>query len=285
MLYSVNQEIENMINILESTLKSTINGKCAIALAGSYAKGNADKSSDIDFFMFVENPKSYEERVKIIQSIADKDKPVWVSESFDESAWGGTMDFFYQGIPVETTVRTIERMDAVINDCMEGKFEIIPALWTTNGYYTYIYLSEISFIKPIDDPHGIIDGYKDKIKVYPKKLQTAILDCFFDRSNMWLDNFHYISAIEREDIMFTGSIVKATVLDMVQIVFALNEAYFCGDKKLELQLSKLSYCPHKLLQNVEFLMSAPKDKNKLAEQRELLIAIRDRLQYKISEIE
>lgn len=281
----MNQEIKNMIETLKNTLKTTINGKCAIALAGSYAKGNADKNSDIDFFMFVEDPKSYEERVEIIKKIADKDKPIWVSESFQESAWGGTMDFYYKGVPVETTVRTIDRMESVLNDCIDGNFEIIPALWTTNGYYTYIYLSEISFIKAIDDDYGIIEGYKQMIILYPQKLKNAILECFFDRANMWLDNFHYISAIEREDVLFTGSIVKSTVLDMVQVIFALNEVYFTGDKKLEQQLSKLPYCPHKLLDNVEFLMSSPKDKEKLALQRELLISIRDRLQYKISEIE
>lgn len=281
----MNTEIKAMIDTLTEALRQTVDGRYAIALAGSFAKGNADKGSDIDFFMFVENPKSYEERVKIIQSIADKDKPVWVSESFEESAWGGTMDFFYQGIPVETTVRTLSQMNQVLDDCLKGKFEVIPALWTTNGYYTYIYLSELSFIKPIDDPDGILVEYQKKISPYPKKLQQSIVKTFFDRSNMWLDNFHYISAIEREDIMFTGSIVKATVLDMVQVIFALNEAYFVGDKKLELQLSHLNYCPHKLSENIEFLMSAPKDKGKLKLQRDLLIAIRDRLQYKISEIE
>ncbi len=279
------QDVKQIIEALTNTLKTTVNGKYAIALAGSYAKGVADKNSDIDFFMFVENPKSYEERVEIIKSIADKDKPMWVSRRFDESAWGGSMDFSYQGIPVETTVRTIERMDKVIDECIDGKFEIIPALWTTNGYYTYIYLSEISFIKAIDDPYSIISNYKQKLNCYPQKLKKAIVDCFFDRSCMWLDNFHYLSAIEREDIMFTGGIVKNTVLDMVQVIFALNEVYFTGDKKLEIQLSNLEYCPHKLSDNVEFLMSAPKDKEKLSQQRELLVAIRDRLQYKISEME
>lgn len=79
---------------------------------------------------------------------------------------------------------------------------------------------------------------------------------------MWLDSFHYESAIDREDIMFTGSIVKNTVLDMVQVIYALNEAYFAGDKKLEKQLAKLDYCPGLLLSNVELLFSAPKDKEK-----------------------
>ncbi|WMJ22302.1 nucleotidyltransferase domain-containing protein [Paludicola sp. MB14-C6] len=277
--------VKPIIQKLTQTLKSTVNGRYAIALAGSYAKGVADKSSDIDFFMFVENPKLYEDRVSIIKGIADDNMPVYVSADFNDGAWGGSMDFFYQGIPVETTVRYIDKMDSVIADCLKGEFEIIPALWTTNGYYTYIYLSEVDFIHPIDDPYGIITSYKEKIRSYPKVLKNAIIHRFFDRSNMWLDNFHYKSAIEREDIMFTGSIVKNTVLDMVQVVFALNETYFTGDKKLEKQLSKLDYCPHKLLDNVEFLMSAPKDKEKLAEQRDILIAIRDRLQYKISEIE
>ena len=143
-------------------------------------------------------------------------------------------------------------------------------MWTTNGYYTYIYLAEASFIKPVDDPYSVIAGYNEKARVYPKKLKESIINEFLGRSAMWLDSFHYESAIEREDIMFIGSIVKNTVLDMVQVIYALNEVYFTGDKKLEKQLSKLDYCPKLLLSNVELLFSAPKDKEKLKSQREIL---------------
>jgi len=278
-------KLQPIINELVEMLKTTVDGKYAIALAGSYAKGIADKNSDIDFFMFIEKAKSYEERLAIVREFADKNMPFYVSKGFDDGAWGGSMDFFYKGIPVETTVRFTENVDKIIADCLEGKFEILPALWTTNGYYTYIYLSEIDFITPIEDNFGIIDGYKNQLESYPKKLQASILKEFFARSNMWIDSFHYKSAIKREDILFTAGIVKNTVYDMVQIIFALNEEYFTGDKKLEYQLSRLEYCPHKLLDNLEFLMYAPKDAEKLEEQRNLLVAIRDRLQYKIAQIE
>lgn len=276
------ETIKSILEELTEILKQMCDGKYAMALAGSHAKGSADNGSDIDIFMYVENEKQYEQRQEIIKTIADKNMPMWVSENLDEP-WGGNMDFYYKNVPVEVTLRKISTTDSDIQNSIEGNIEIIPALWTTNGFYSYICLSEIDFIKIIDDPYDIIKNYKSQISVYPPKLKEAILEQFFDRCNAWLDNFHYKSAIEREDIFFTGSIVKSTVLDMIQVIFAINEKYFTGDKKLEWQLNKLPYCPHKLSQNIEFLMSAPKNKEKLEQQRDLLIQIRDRLQYKINE--
>ena len=159
----IRQKIDELIGIL----KQTAEGKCAIALAGAHAKGTADASSDIDFYIFAEQAKPFEERKRLIRSAADAGTEPWVDVSFDATPWGGTMDFMYKGTPVETTARTLSRMDRAVEDCLNGKFEIIPATWTSNGYYTFIYLCELSFIKPVWDPDGILSAYQEKTADYP----------------------------------------------------------------------------------------------------------------------
>ena len=42
---AIQKKIDNLVEVL----KQTIEGKCAIALAGAHAKGTADASSAIDF--------------------------------------------------------------------------------------------------------------------------------------------------------------------------------------------------------------------------------------------
>lgn len=265
----INKEFKTKITRIVDMLKSTVKGECALALAGAHAKGMADIDSDIDIFMFVDELKPFEERYGIIKEFSDVGRAQWVSETLDYP-WGGSMDFYLEGTPVEVTVRTISQIERRITECLNGQFEIIPQTWTSNGYYTYIYLSEISFIKPVYDPKGLISNYQNKIKTYPPKLKKAIIDCFFARANTWINNFHYSSAIRRMDLLFTSPIVLHTILDIIQVVFALNEEYYIGDKKLEATLSKLPYCPKELLENIEFLLSASCCTERLQEQYNIL---------------
>lgn len=280
----IKTENNEMIEKITDILKSTVNGKCGIALAGAHAKGTADTQSDLDFFMFLENPKSYEERLQVIQSSADRGTSPWVSYDFESEPWGGTMDFQFEGTPVETTVRTLSLMERRLSECLEGKFEILPATWTSNGYYTFTFLCELSFLRPVWDPYGIIASYQKKAKYYPEKLKASVIRCFYNRANTWLDSFHYQSAIERKDLLFTSPIVLHTVLDIIQVIFACNETYFTGDKKLEAALAKLPYCPKLLTDNIEFLLSSPRDTGLLEKQKVILKSIRDELSEKIRPI-
>lgn len=75
----VRQKIDELIGLL----KQTAEGKCAIALAGAHAKGTADASSDIDFYIFAEQAKPFEERKRLIRSAADEGTEPWVDVSFD----------------------------------------------------------------------------------------------------------------------------------------------------------------------------------------------------------
>ncbi len=263
---SVQKKIDDLIEIL----KKTTRGSCAIALAGAHAKGAADAASDIDFFVYAENARPLEERRAIIAAAADPGTGFWVDESFDVNPWGGSMDFQYRGTPVECTARTLAYTGKIVEDCLNGRFEIIPAIWTSNGYYTFIHLCELSFVKPVYDPEGILAALQEKARVYPEALRRSILDTFLGRSATWLWNFHYDSAIRRQDLLFCGPIVQHTLLDLVQVIFALNRQYFTGDKKLEKALKEMEYCPPRLLDNLEFLMSTPRDSVLLDNQRQLL---------------
>lgn len=255
---------------IAAVLRTVLTGRYALALAGSYAKGTADEGSDLDFFLFLENPKPYEERKQIIESIADTGCGMWVSPDLKDGPWGGGMDFRFRGTPVEVTVRWIDSMEESLSRALKGELEVLPAAWTTHGYYTYVCLSEVNFIQPVEDPYGILAGWKVRAAEYPPLLRRAILSEFMGRSGMWLDNFHYDSAIERADIWFAGPIVTATLLDMVQVVLALNGVFYTGDKKLEKQLAALRFCPPELREQAEFLLSAPRDPQKLREQRQIL---------------
>lgn len=275
--------MDRKIQTLVELLKETTEGKCAIALAGAHAKGRADAASDIDLYVFAERAKPRAQRLELIRSIADPGTTPWVDD-FDAAPWGGGMDFRYQGTPVEVAGRTLARMDQMVEDCLAGKFEIIPATWTSNGYYTFIYLCELSFIKPVWDPDGVLAAYQQKAAVYPEPLRRAILETFMGRAGTWIGNFHYESAVRRGDVLFTAPIVLHTVMDMVQVVFALNRVYFTGDKKLEAALAGMPYCPDALRPGqLDVLLTTPRDTAHLERQRQLLAQAWDELSRRVQE--
>ncbi|MCL2361070.1 MAG: DUF4037 domain-containing protein [Defluviitaleaceae bacterium] len=270
-----------MINEIIEMYKKMSIGPCAIALAGAHAKGVSDEHSDLDYYLLVDEVLPYEELQALLLTVADKDAPWYITPDFDMTVYGGVIDFRYKGTPVETTVHTVARVKQRVEESLEGRFEIFPEIWTIGGYYTYVYLSELDFIKPIWDPDGVLAAYKEQIKVYPEKLRKSIIECFMDRAGIWLDNFHYESAIARKDFIYTGPIVIQTVLNMAQVIFAINKVYFTGDKKIGAALEKLPYCPALLLENLESLFSAPADVEILQKQRLILRQVRDELQRKI----
>jgi len=277
----MDENLRQKIDALVQVVRRTADGRCAVALAGAHAKGTADAGSDIDIFLYAERARPLEERRRIIAEAADPGTTPCLDADFEATPWGGAMDFQFGGTPVEVAARTLALTDRRVQEGLAGRFEIIPATWTSNGYYTFIHLCELSFVKPVYDPDGILADYKAQITPYPPKLRQSIAAAFFGRACTWLDNFHYASAIQREDIWFCGPIVMHTVLDMAQVIFALDKTWFTGDKKLLRALAALPSCPAVLLENAAFLMSAPPDRQQLARQRELLCSARDQLRARM----
>ena len=121
----------------------------------------------------------------------------YVAEDVTQFPWGGSIDFVYEGSPVEVTVRTMDQAEAVVSQCLEGKIQVYPAAWTTNGYYNYIYLAEFSFLRPLDDSTGFLARCRAQCEPYPPRLQAAVVRHFLAQGSMWLGNFHYDSAIHQ----------------------------------------------------------------------------------------
>ena len=268
-----NYQLEEIVKTLLPHFRKMVKGKYAIALGGSHAKGYADSYSDIDFYVYTEDVIEFSDRKKIIENIANKDQDVYIEESIDKNIWGASTDFYYQSTKIESTFKSLIRVSNNIQNCLAGKIEIEHTVWTLYGYYNYICLAEVNFIRAIEDPYQIISDWKEQIKTYPKELKKAIINEFWWKANFWLDNFHYKTAIKRCDFVYTSGIIQHTVHSFVQVLFALNESYFNGDKKIEEQLQKLRNCPRLFTENIEYLLSVYRDEEMLNNQRSILLEI------------
>jgi hypothetical protein len=65
------------------------------------------------------------------------------------------------------------------------------------------------------------------------------------------------------------------IYNLIQVIFALNRAYFPGDKKLEVALSHLTIKPDRFTERIQWLLfpGAQPDTALLNEQRQALCAL------------
>ena len=102
--------MQKIISTLTPELVMIAKGKYSIALAGSHAKEGADKLSDIDIFLFVEDVISPAKRLELIKKLSDTGKPYHFKKDVKSGPWGGNFDFIYNKIPIEITLVYQENM-------------------------------------------------------------------------------------------------------------------------------------------------------------------------------
>lgn len=268
----MNEEMNTKVDELVGILRGTVSDEPVIALAGLHGGVRTGHGPDLDLFLFTAAPRSFSSRQRVILNACDEGTLPCITEDCSYP-WGGSMDFVYHGTPVEVVVRLLPELERRVADALAGKIEIIPQTWTTNGYYSYIYLSELRSLKAVYDPRGLLADYQRRVEVYPPKLRTAIVSTFLGRAGVWMRNIHYASAIEDEDILFCGPVAQHIVLDLAQVVFAVNETYFDGDRHLQASLAQLPWCPDALKNDLEFLLTCKKDRVVLRRQADELRAL------------
>jgi hypothetical protein len=233
--------LENFYREALPLLRQFCVGVYGMALGGSLAKGVGDEYSDIDIYLFARQVLPAEQRAALIQA-----NPLFESviswgggEPFVE---GGT-DFSYAGRKVEVWLRNSDPIEATLSACLNGQIERACVVWTVMGFFNYTALSDLRVMKILDDPHGLLQGWKNQVAEYPPRLREAILQRFGGEAQFWPENFHYLSAIERGDVLYTSGIVQQVVQALIQVVFALNRVYFPGEKKLGSTLAHLALQP------------------------------------------
>jgi len=265
------EPIQRILSDLLPLVRESARGDYAIALGGSYAKGTADDEADVDLYLFARAVLSNEERSRIASAFSPEIESI--------RSWGddapftnvGT-DFRFRGHNVECWLRNVEHIERSIAECREGVVRREFLTWTTTGFYNHCCLSDLTVMLPLDDPFGITARWKSQVATYPPRLREAIVSRHLPAAGFWPENFHYRSAIERQDVIYATGIVQQVVHNLVQVLFAVNEVYFPGDKQLEVALAHLPRQPTRLCERIRALLwpGTAATTQALREQRESL---------------
>lgn len=229
-------------------------GSYGIALGGSYAKRTSDALSDVDVYLFAHQIVPGAQRTEqVLKTLGATSEPAsWGSE--DPFIQGGT-DFSYKGRRVECWLRSTEQVGSTLAACIQGEIRREYVAWTVVGFFNYVALADVHAMRIVEDRQGVLRLWKEQVSVYPEALRQAILRRFMPEAAFWPDNFHYRSAIERVDLIYTSAIVQQVLHALVQVLFALNREYFPGEKKLAHALNKLPMQPEAFTPRLQSLLS------------------------------
>ena len=238
-----------IVDELLPLIRSFTSCEYGIAVGGAHAKGVADSESDLDIYLFTRGALKNSERESLTVRYSSKisDIVTWGNEEpFDQ----GGSDFYFDKTKIECWLRNSDNISNSVSECKEGIVKQELVRWTTTGFYNHCCLSDLKHMIPIEDPCEILLKWQTDIREYPPKLREAIIQKHLSGARFWPNNFHYKSAVERQDIVYTTGIIQQVIHNLIQVLFAVNRAYFPGDKKLEQALGKLDILPERFIERM-----------------------------------
>lgn len=247
------ESVRAMATELLDLVRSFALSEYGIALGGAHAKGTVDDESDVDLYLFATDVRPNEERAKLAAAFSPEVEDVvcWDDDTLYPQA--GT-DFRFRGLRIECWLRSAAHIGQAIADAQAGVVRRDLVTWTITGFYNHCCLSDINAMVPLADPTGLLARWKSQVATYPPGLRRSIISQHLAAARFWPHNFHYHSAVARADVIYVTGIVQQVVHNLVQVLFALNETYFPGDKKLGEALAHLPRQPAGLLERVTSLL-------------------------------
>jgi Domain of unknown function (DUF4037) len=186
-------------------------GRWAFTIGGSVGKGNYDANSDLDFRLW------HEADIPSPEGDPDRWRPYF--ELIERwKARGVVVDGVWP--------RRIDKIDAALRQWVTGLCQPPELEWTVWGYHLPADVFN-QFI--LEDPDGVVAEWKRLLTPYPPALKAAVLSRHLGRLRYWRRDYHYANKVRRRDAVFLASLSARLVYDMMQVLFAINGAYYPGD--------------------------------------------------------
>jgi hypothetical protein len=223
---------------------AAIPGVAAVVLGGSFARGFATQSSDVDLGLFYRDAAPFAiERIRALAAeVNDGPAPV-VTELFGWGRWvNGGAWLTVRGQRVDFLYRSVEHVERVIAQAHAGEFELDWGQQPPFGFFGPTYLGEIAICRPLADPAGVIAALKRRVEPYPEKLREAVVQRYLWACEFTLESFAPKFAA-RGDVLGTAGCLARVAHQLVLTLFALNRRYLLSDKTALAELAGFAHAP------------------------------------------
>lgn len=228
----------------------------AITLGGSHGKGLSDGRSDFDFRVYFESCAGQQEWDETMAELG-----VYIEK------WKA------QGVEIDGVwPRSIDEVDKGLDIWLAGKGVPPHYIWNVWGYH---FLTDIYNQAIVEDPCGVAQSWKDRMKAYPDALRDAIIKDRGDSLRYWRADYHYYNKCVRNDCVFMASISSRLINDIMQVIYALNRFYFPGDGLNLIFTQKFQIKPEGLEERVVSILYPGNGPDCLKKQYHEMIALID----------
>jgi hypothetical protein len=142
--------------------------------------------------------------------------------------------------------------------------------WTIWGYHLP---TDLASQQIVSDPEGRLAGWKGQLAAYPEPLRNSVLSQYRDILNYWAADYHYESKVDRRDLVFLVGITGKLSNAILQVVFALNRAYYPGDGWNLPMAAELPLLPPDFTSRMAAILEPGRDPDAFRRQRTELIAM------------
>jgi predicted nucleotidyltransferase len=255
-LANIPKEKQSLLEKLVGKL-SGITGIAAIVLGGSYASGTQHETSDLDIglYYYEANPFSIREIQRIADEVAAQ-RPATVTGFYEWGPWvnGGAWIHTLHG-KVDFLYRNIDQVRRTIAEAQQGIHSHDYDQQPTYGFYNVIYLAETQSCVALYDPESLIAELKQQVEIYPARLKKKVV-----ADSLWMAEFtilHAYGFADQGDIYNSVGCITRAVSYLTQTLFALNERYFTGDKRVLDVLARLPNLPSGYIEKINHILACP----------------------------
>jgi hypothetical protein len=208
---------------------------------------------------------------QVAQCLNDTPNPV-VTQIGGWGAWvnGGSW-LTIGGQRTDLLYRDLDFLNSTIDEVVAGHSR--PDYWQQSpyGFHSQTYCAETRLCVPLYDPDDIISPLKEKVRAYPEALKRNVVNGF-----LW-GLTHEIAAkfAHRQEPYLVVGCLTRIACELIQVVYALNETFFLGDKHVYHDIANFTVAPPDFMAKVDAMMGGGIDEPELERRIGIAIELRD----------
>lgn len=249
----VPEEIRSFLENVTNCLRP-IEGIKAITLGGSWATGTQRADSDVDVGLYyrADDPIDLAALRGVAVHLNDSPNPI-VTDVGGFGRWNnGGAPLTIAGRRVDLIYRDLDVVSSIMDECEQGAMQLDHYANPPYGFRNYIYLAEVKFAIVLDDPEEVLKPLKQRVVDFPEPLRIKMIQAY-----LWEADFSIQFAVKfarRGDTILVAGCMTRVVSDIIQVVYAVNAAFFSSEKKFYRDAETFAVMPADLVPKLNRLV-------------------------------